>query len=202
MIKKAVFGLAIVVAAAVAVTAGCGTTPYAGAALTGDEAKAAGFASEAGNGTVTITGYTEKAKDVAIPGRIDGLPVTAIGAWAFETRLVLASVTIPASVTSIGAYAFFNCVSLASVTIPGSVTAIGESAFFNCVSLASVTIPDGVTSIGAEAFAHCSSLASVTIPASVTRVGHGAFYGCPLNQAAREDIARRFDTMGVVEQYQ
>jgi hypothetical protein len=66
------------------------------------------------NGTVTITGYTGSAKQVAIPGQIDNLPVTAIGDAAFFAKL-LASVTIP---DSLKASALNR---LTSVTIPANV---------------------------------------------------------------------------------
>jgi hypothetical protein len=89
---------------------------------------------------VTITGYSGNATFLAIPGKIQGLPVTAIGEFAF-----------------------FNCSSLLSVKIPSSVTSIGAVAFWGCSSLTSVNIPSSVTSIGGMTFAYCSSLASITV---------------------------------------
>jgi hypothetical protein len=66
-----------------------------------------------------------------IPGAIWGDPVISIGNRAFmmDSRLKIASLTIPNSVTSIGAEAFINN-ELISVTIPASVTSIGERAFY------------------------------------------------------------------------
>ena len=56
---------------------------------------------------VTITGYTPELPEVlVIPTEIGGLPVTAIGEFAFSQCAALRSVTIPESVTSIGSYAF------------------------------------------------------------------------------------------------
>ena len=77
---------------------------------------ASDFKTELANGQVTITGYSGSATDVRIPDRINGLPVTAIGARAFE-RTSLTSVTIPNSVTSIGAYAFAACSSLTTIMV-------------------------------------------------------------------------------------
>ncbi|MGN1307246.1 MAG: leucine-rich repeat protein [Faecousia sp.] len=113
-----------------------------------------------------------------IPTEIDGVAVTGIGYWAFESCHGLVSVTIPNSVTNIKLGAFGYCSRLTSVTIPNSVTSIGRYAFVDCSSLVSVTIPDSVTSIGDSAFAWCSSLTSVTIPDSVTSIGDSVFGAC------------------------
>jgi hypothetical protein len=81
------------------------------------------------NGAVTIIRYTGSAKDVTIPGRIDGLPVTEIGYGAFREKQ-LTGVIIPDSVIVIGGSAFYDN-QLTSVTIPDSVTTIGDYAFYN-----------------------------------------------------------------------
>ena len=130
------------------------------------------------NGTIIITRYTGPGGSVAIPGTINGLPVTGIGDIAFQGNLSLISITIPNSVTAIGGSTFENCTNLNTVTIPDSVISIGSFAFNNCSSLMSVTIPNGVTSIDFSAFSKDTSLTSVTIPASVTNIGFSAFYSC------------------------
>jgi hypothetical protein len=117
------------------------------------------------NGTVTITGYTGPDGDVVIPGRIDGLPVTSIGDYAFSGSTGLTSVVIPDSVTSIGGVAFYGCTGLTSITIPDSVTSIGSWAFSSCTGLTSITIPGSVTSIGYWAFAYCTGLTEITVGA-------------------------------------
>jgi len=125
---------------------------------------------------VEITGYRGVSKDVVIPERINGKPVTAIGGMAFAINQ-LTSITIPNSVTVIGAGAFHGN-PLTSVTIPDSVTTIGDAAFAQN-ELTSVTIPNNVTAIGSFAFSY-NSLTSITIPDSVTTIGIEAFYGNPL----------------------
>jgi hypothetical protein len=117
---------------------------------------AAVFAQSAGdfeyiatNGAVTITGYTGTAKNIVIPEKINGLPVTAIGNRAFADK------------------------QLTGVTIPGSVTSIGEGAFYGN-QLTGVTIGNGVIAIRAYAFAN-NRLTAVTVPNSVTTIGEGAF---------------------------
>ncbi|MGN1061452.1 MAG: leucine-rich repeat protein, partial [Candidatus Coproplasma sp.] len=126
-----------------------------------------------GIGTCTDT-------EIVIPSACyDGLPVTAIGANAFQNHDGFTSITIPASVTSIGDEAFRVCSSLTSVTFGANsqLTSIGTGAFQNCSGLTSITIPASVTSIGNYAF-RGTSLTSITIPASVTSIGNYAFYDC------------------------
>ena len=116
---------------------------------------------ESGTGYI-VTGIRDCTDtDLIIPNMYNGLPVTAIGDYAFYYCSALTSVTIPDSVTTIGNKAFYNCSSLTSVTIPDSVITIGNSVFYGCSSLTSVTIPDSVTAIGNYAFYGCSLLTSV-----------------------------------------
>jgi hypothetical protein len=113
--------------------------------------------------SVTITRYRGNATALTIPGRIQGLPVTAIGDRTFRYCRNLVSITIPSSVTSIGNRAFKESSSLTGVTIPSSVTVIGEQAFMYCSGLENITIPSSVTSIGEMAFYYCTKLISITV---------------------------------------
>jgi hypothetical protein len=114
-----------------------------------NENPAGDFEYKKSNGKITITKYIGKTKDVVIPKKINGLPVTAIGDEAFAWKR-LTGVVIPDSVTSIGDEAFSRN-QLTSVIIPDSVTSIGDGAFEDN-QLTSVIIPDSVTSIGNAAF--------------------------------------------------
>ena len=59
------------------------------------------------NNEVTITGLKDRyVTEVIIPSEIDGMPVTRIENYAFESCTGLASVTIPHNVTKIGHFAF------------------------------------------------------------------------------------------------
>ena len=131
------------------------------------------------NGSIVITGCSERAVSVKIPSTIAGKKVTVIGDYAFNNVFgCLRSVIIPNSVKIIGNYAFEACRDLRSITIPSSVTSIGECAFSNCKSLKSITIPNNVTYIGEYAFSNCTSLKTITIPSSVKTIGPSAFEFC------------------------
>ena len=129
------------------------------------------------NGTITITAYTGSG-GVVIPATINGMPVTAIGEYAFSCNSSLGGVTIGNNVTSIEDWAFWDCLNLTSVTILSSVTTIGSNAFRSCTNLQGVTIGNSVTNIGSFAFLFCTSLSSVTIPSNVTSIGDWAFGDC------------------------
>ena len=127
------------------------------------------------DGAITITGYACSGGLVVIPGRINGLPVTAIGANAFAFCTNLTIVAIPGSVTNIGSGAFEFCTGLAYVAILPGVASIGEEAFAGCYSLESVIIPASVTSIGNNAFDSCSGLGYVYFYCNAPTVGQELF---------------------------
>ena len=74
-------------------------------------------------GIGTVSDY-----DVVIPETYRGLPVTEIGAHAFEEEQYISSITIGDNITAIGDNAFLSCYSLTSVVIGDSVTSIGDCA--------------------------------------------------------------------------
>ena len=67
---------------------------------------------------------------------------------------VIGSVEIRQGTKIIADSAFDSCILLASVTIPDSVTRIDDNAFHHCYSLKRVYIPDTVTTIGEHAFGY------------------------------------------------
>ena len=103
--------------------------------------------------------------------------VTAIGKYAFSSRYLMETLTLPESVTDIGHFAFFDCESLKSADL-GKVVTIGYKAFYSCSALKEVTLPDTLTVIGEEAFSNCSLLAKIVIPDSVTEIRTRAFSNC------------------------
>jgi hypothetical protein len=123
----------------------------------------------------TITGYTGAGGPVSIPNTVVinavTYTVTAIGAHAFDTKLVT-SVVIPTTVTGIGDQAFASD-DLSTVALPAGLTSLGDSAFANN-SLTGITIPNGITEIPFNAF-DGNNIASITFGNAVTTIDNNAF---------------------------
>lgn len=131
------------------------------------------------SGGICITKYTGDAEVVAVPPKVDGYKVVAVGDKAFQGCRVLKSVEIPSTVTYIGSNAFRECCNLSRVTLcDGRLNSIGDAAFAGCESLKSVKIPSSVRRVGIYAFAYCTSLKSVTIAEGTEIINYCAFYKC------------------------
>jgi hypothetical protein len=118
---------------------------------------------------------------VVIADVYEGLPVTAIGEYAFREQYgnyCLTSVHIPDTITTIGQGAFYGCNGLTSVTIPDSVTTIGNSAFNGCDKLNTVSLGKNVTSIGEDAFLYCKALTTICWSEQTVTIGQDAFTYC------------------------
>lgn len=125
------------------------------------------------NGAVTINRYRGNEPDAVIPATIEGLPVTAIGDWAFYKLEGLTSISIPGSVAGIGSFAFYGCTGLTTVSIPEGVTGIGNAAFNGCSGLTTVSISASVTGIGSytthgDAFSRCTALTTILVDGNNT----------------------------------
>ncbi|MEO5365854.1 MAG: leucine-rich repeat domain-containing protein [Magnetococcus sp. WYHC-3] len=80
---------------------------------------------------ITIVRYNGPGGEVVVPGTLNGLPVTTIGAKAFFQSTNLTRVTIPASVKEIGEYAFGMCSNLKGVYFMSSAPVFKSSVFYN-----------------------------------------------------------------------
>ena len=94
-----------------------------------------------GEDSVTIIDYEGKEPQVAIPTKIHGKNVTAIGDYAFASHREITSLTISKNITSIGNGAFYNCSGITSLNIPAGVTVIGEGALSGLSSLKNLSLP-------------------------------------------------------------
>lgn len=63
-----------------------------------------------------VSGYAGSASEVKVPDWHGGLPVTEIGASAFEGKSSLQSVTMPSTISRIGKAAFKNCPNLTKIS--------------------------------------------------------------------------------------
>ncbi len=115
---------------------------------------------------------------VRIPETYKGLPVTEIGAHAFENDGYIVVVNIPDTVTLIDEYAFSGCTGLARISFGNSVQEIARSAFEKCTRLGRVTIPDSVTELGYYAFAGCTALKSAQLGDGVRKPDQAIFASC------------------------
>jgi hypothetical protein len=79
---------------------------------------------------VCVDKITEPEREVMIPERMEGLPVTELGAYVLSGTDV-EEVHLPAGVTRIGAYAFYNCENLRRIHCFGRATDLGAGVFTN-----------------------------------------------------------------------
>ena len=88
------------------------------------------------NAEVIITGLKEGISDtsIVIPETIDGMPVTAIGAKAFEFTTIT-DIKIGKNIKKIGEKAFYKCNKLRSVTWSHKCDVIPVGCFFGCSNL-------------------------------------------------------------------
>ena len=115
---------------------------------------------------------------VEVPGTLGGLPVTAIGSYAFFEMTGITSLKVPEGVETIEFYACRGCTNLQSVTLPATLRVMGNAVFHNCAKLEAGEIPDAVTSMGRDTFWRCKSMRTVKFSPQVTELGAMTCYDC------------------------
>lgn len=128
--------------------------------------------------TITIDDYLGAGGVVTVPAEIEGHPVVAIGADAFNGDAAITGISLPDGLETIGNHAFFGCTGLTALVIPDSVTLIGDHAFRNASGLETVDLGSGVETLGFAAFQQCLNLTAVVLPDSLSVLGSNAFWGC------------------------
>lgn len=78
------------------------------------------------SGKLTLIGYEGSASEVIIPSEVDGMPVVAIGEWAFPENDSIVKIVVPDSVKTIGNGAFRNCHNISDVTLPEGIEASSD----------------------------------------------------------------------------
>ena len=172
----------------------------------GEPSKGLSYAlNEAGDAYTVVSIGKCKDKDVLIPAEYKGLPVTAIGEYAFKGSAV-EKITVTENIVYIEGNAFEKCASLKynvhetvsyigtetnpyyalivasqnskeSFSIHKDTRVIASYALYDC-SIKELSLPEGITHIGAEAFGNCASLKSIELPASLSFIGDSAFMYC------------------------
>ena len=114
---------------------------------------------------------------LTIPDKLDGFPVTYIGAYAFNACGSITTVNIPNGVKTIEAYAFRQCTNLSDITIPASITNIVSTSFNGCSGITHVGASQTVCSRSVrEIFPTAyTNIVSVTIGSDVNSLSSGVF---------------------------
>lgn len=95
-----------------------------------------------------------------VPDKVDGLPVTEIGAYCFAEKPVTGGTLWPAgSADSHEITGNF----VEEVTLPDTVRVIDSAAFYNCRKLRRVTLGAAADSFGSDLFTNCRSLDTLAL---------------------------------------
>ena len=132
--------------------------------------------SEHGGGII-ITGLKKGVSDtsIVIPETINGMPVTAIGAKAFEFTSIT-DIKIGENIREIENAAFYKCEKLSSVTWNCKCNAIPAHCFSECPNLTQFDF-SSIKEIGRYAFWR-SGLQEVCLPKNIEILEEGTFSGC------------------------
>lgn len=111
--------------------------------------------------------------------------IEALPDGAFNGKIGLLEITLPAGLKAIGNNAFNGCFALRNeVTIPAGVETIGSNAFSGCRNAKfNPALPETLTEIGDYAFQNCANLYAVTLPASLQTIGDHAFEASNVQEA-------------------
>lgn len=111
--------------------------------------------------------------------------IEALPDGAFNGKIGLLEITLPAGLKAIGNNAFNGCFALRNeVTIPAGVETIGSNAFKGCKNAKfNPALPETLTAIGDYAFQNCANLYAVTLPASLQTIGDHAFEASNVQEA-------------------
>lgn len=111
--------------------------------------------------------------------------IEALPDGAFNGKIGLLEITLPAGLKAIGNNAFNGCFALRNeVTIPAGVETIGSNAFSGCRNAKfNPALPETLTAIGDYAFQNCANLYAVTLPASLQTIGDHAFEASNVQEA-------------------
>ncbi|MBM6829610.1 leucine-rich repeat domain-containing protein [Anaerotignum lactatifermentans] len=135
-----------------------------------------------------IIGIEGRASVLRVPERIEGKPVTAVGAYAFavaaelpkaekeeETQLSFVPV-VPQERKAPPKEA--EGFAVEQIFLPDTVTEIGPYAFYGCTALTLLHLPEGLERLSDHLLSDCAALESVALPQGLREIEGYAFYGC------------------------
>lgn len=137
------------------------------------------------NNEIAITGLAKNCteKDIVIPEKIGGYPVTTIqnlSTYEYDkvTSSPMITLSIPSSVRTIAAEACYEIASLEKIYFSEGLETIESKAFAYCYGLRELHFPDSLVSINNRAFYSCISLESIEIPNEDCIIGELSFDDC------------------------
>ncbi len=135
---------------------------------------------------VKIIGMTGRATEIAIPSEIEGLPVIAIGQYAFAIKQEAECAECEAELTLVrvedvlrkAAAEVQEGAALQRLFLPETVREIGAYAFSGCTALSLVHLPERLTVLPDHAFSGCAALEKIALPKALQAIEAYAFYDC------------------------
>ena len=125
----------------------------------------------------TVTHYTGNIKNVVIPDRFLGKPVTILFDKLFAGHDEIHSVQIPDTVTDLGEFLFDGCLNLRQIKLPSGLSHLWGYTFCRC-GIEEIVLPDHVKIIPSYAFKDCKQLKKVVCGVGLQKISPWAFGGC------------------------
>lgn len=151
-------------------------------------------------GNVTISGFNGDMETIAIPGMMEGHPVTTIGKNAFQGCKNLVEVSMPDNISTMQGGAFKDCISLKKIHLSNGISKIFANSFDGCISLKNINIPDGVTEIKRATFKDCP-IERMHIGKSLALIESTAFYNGEHDSCAGRQETTRTITIDPANPY-
>ncbi len=149
------------------------------------------------NNFYTLSDYGGASSVLAVPGKVNGMPVTMVNGTNFTNKENLQVLILPDSVLHIEGFSDFpnlRCVIFGSEeveftdrngdkqTFEGTLI-IDKETFSNCPNLVEIVLPDSLKVLGSNAFAN-TALTHIALPNGLQKMGSSVFSGCANLRAA------------------
>lgn len=126
---------------------------------------------------IELIRYIGSETEVSIPGKINNISVTTIGAGCFEGNSTVVEVKLNSAIVTVKDAAFKDCTALKEVKKTESLTSLGVSCFEGCTALEEFEFPESVTLVPEKCFAGCTALAEIKAHKNLKGAAADAFTG-------------------------
>ncbi len=111
---------------------------------------------------------------IFIPGQIDGIPVTEVGAYCFApANPHLKPERLLPAFSGKGGNEDLLCElsgkAVLEIYLPDTVTRIGNNAFYNCAKMQKISIPHALEEVGSDVFMNCICLEEIYYRGDITK---------------------------------